>query len=450
LPYTNCCPGIGSLLEVGRINLRCAIIPDVPLTGKPKWAAATALALAVSLTATSAQAQVPAQARAGAGWRISELLEGHNYLDPQAVAASGPDNAWLLGLVPDPEPSFVTQRWTGHQWVKVALPAALDGVLGPWCLYSGVYTTSPADTWFFPVLPHHGQPVQYALRWTGSAWQTSEVTASSDTVLDAAVFGPDNVWAFGEAGDSFLPIGPAVVRHWNGRSWQTATVPLGTPVDVAAVAPDDIWALGVSKATVPDQDQTVIPMHWNGARWTSPSLPTFRPVKAGYPWVPTAISATAHDVWVAETPAVNETTGESPAGLILLRWNGSAWQTMARNAQLRDVTDLTPDGHGGFWLSSIFGSDITDYRGGIFTSQPAPGAGGYVTQIAGAPGTHSFWATGRLSTGNDILRYIPQSAHTGGLDPAAYPARQPGLVYATPTTGQPGDGWAPHYLYNCG
>jgi hypothetical protein len=420
------------------------------MAGKTTWVAAALLALALALTATSAQAQAPARERAGAGWRIAEVFEGHNYLDPQAIAASGADNAWLLGLVPNPEPAFVTQRWTGRHWQKVALPAGLDGVLGPWCLYSGVYTTSPADTWFFPVLPHHGQPVQYALRWTGWAWRTSEVTASADTVLDAAVFGPDNVWAFGEAGDSFLPIGPAVVRHWNGRSWRTATVPLGTPVDVAAVAPDDIWALGVSKATLPDQDQSVIPMHWNGARWTSPRLPVFRPVKAGYPWVATAISATARDVWVAESPAVNETTGYSPAGLILLRWNGSAWHTMARNPQVRDVTDLTPDGHGGFWLSSIFGSDITDYRDGTFTSQPAPGHDGYVTQIAGAPGTNSFWATGRLSAGNDILRYIPPSTQAGGPNRAAYPALQPAGGYATMTTGLPGDGWPPHYAYNCG
>jgi hypothetical protein len=422
------------------------------MTRKPKWAAASVLALALTLTATSApaQAQVPARARDGAGWRISEIFDGHNYLDPQAIAASGADNAWLLGLVPDPEPSFVTQRWTGRQWQKVALPAALGGVLGPWCMDSGVYTTSAADTWFFPVLPHDGQPVQYALRWTGSAWQTSQVTAGSDTVLDAAVFSPDNVWAFGEAGDAFLPIGPAVVRHWNGRSWQTVSVPLGTPTDVAAVAPDDIWALGVAKAAGSGQNQTVIPMHWDGARWTSPRLPVFPPVQAGYPWVATAISATAHDVWVAESPAVNETTGYSPAGTILLRWNGWAWHTMARSPHVQDVTDLIPDGPGGFWMSSIFGGDITDYRDGTFTSQPAPGHDGTAIQIAGVPGTQSLWGTGRVSAGNDILRYVPPSVSAGGLGPAVYPAHQTVGGYAMLTTGLPGDGWPPHYPYNCG
>jgi hypothetical protein len=117
---------------------------------------------------------------------------------------------------------------------------------------------------------------------------------------------------------------------------------------------------------------------------------------------------------------------------------------------VRDVTDLTPDGHGGFWLSSIFGSDITDYRHGTFTSQPAPGHDGYATSIAAAPGTNSFWATGRLSAGNDILRYIPPSTWSDDPGPAAYPALQPAGGHATMTTGRPGDGWPPHYPYNCG
>jgi hypothetical protein len=412
------------------------------MTRRWKWAAASLLALTVA--ATPAQAPVPA--RAGAGWQISEVFSGRDRLDLQAIAASSASNAWVLGLVPNPEPSFETQRWAGRGWRNVPLPATLDNVIGPWCLYSGVYTTSPTDTWFFPVLPHHGQPVQYALRWTGSAWQTSQVTAAADTVLDAAVFSPTNVWTFGEAGNSFLPIGPAVVRRWNGRSWRTVTVPLGTPFDVGAVAPGDIWALGASKA-VPHQNQTVIPMHWNGTRWTSPRLPTFPPVQTGYPWVATAISATAHGVWVAESPGINERTGYNPAGLILLRWNGSAWQTVARNSHLRDITNLTPDGHGGLWLSSIFGSAISDYRDQTFTSQPAPGAGGVVTQITG---TSSLWGIGRLSAGTDILRYIPQSVSAVALTPAAHPESRPARNYAITSPGIPGDGWPPHYLYNCG
>ena len=104
------------------------------MTQRSKWAAAPLLALVLALMATSANAEPSAQLGAGAGWRIAEVFEGHNYLDPQAIAASGARNAWLLGLVPNPVPSFVTQHWTGRRWQDVALPAALGNVIGPWCL----------------------------------------------------------------------------------------------------------------------------------------------------------------------------------------------------------------------------------------------------------------------------------------------------------------------------
>ena len=82
---------------------------------------------------------------------------------------------------------------------------------------------------------------------------------------------------------------------------------------------------------------------------------------------------------MAETPAVNQQTGFSPAGLILLHWDGSAWRTVVKNRKLRGVTGLTRDGHGGFWLTAADpahpqAGDIIDYRNGAFTvSPPRPG-----------------------------------------------------------------------------
>ena len=381
------------------------------MTWTRRWAA-TALAAGVAMVTMSA----PGPAQAASGWRIEKVFGGPGSLDVQAIAASGAGNAWLLGLVPDPEPVFVTQRWNGRRWVPVALPARLRGVVGPWELDSGIYTTSPSDTWFFPVLPDRMTAVQYALRWNGSAWTMSKVAAGPDTVLDAAVFGPRDVWAFGEAGSA----GPAVVRHWNGTAWRTVPVPVGMPVTVDGVAPDDIWALGVSQATIHRAHQSIVAMHWNGAAWSAPPLPAFPAVKAGYPWVATAITAAGpRDAWVAETPAVNQQTGFSPADLILLHWNGSTWRTVVKNRGLRGVTGLTRDGHGGFWLTATDpvhpeAGDIIDYRDGTFTSQPVPGRPGDTGSASGivaVPGTGSYWATGTLTaikggtSEADILRY---------------------------------------------
>ncbi len=211
---------------------------------KANWAC-TALAVGTAIVMSAA----PAQGQTVPGWRISKVFGQTDRLDLQAVAASGADNAWILGLVPNPEPTFVTERWNGRRWANVPLPARLTNVIGPWELFSSVYTTSPKNTWFFPVLPKRSLvATQYALHWNGTAWKISEVTSSPDTVLDAAVFSSRNVWTFGEAGTSFADYGPAVVRHWNGRTWQKVAVPVGTPVTVDGVAPDDIGALGVSRA----------------------------------------------------------------------------------------------------------------------------------------------------------------------------------------------------------
>ena len=381
------------------------------------WAA-TAVAVGAAIVLTA----VPAPAQAAPGWRIEKVFGRSDFLYVQAIAASGAHNAWLLGLVPDPEPTFVTQRWNGSGWAPVALPARLRNVIGPWALFSGIYTTSPSNAWFFPVLPDRMTPVQYALRWDGSAWTTSKVTTRPDTVLDAAVFSSTDVWAFGEAGASFPRYGPAVVRHWDGTAWRAVSVPVGTPVTIDGVAPGDIWALGVSQATIHHVHQAIVAMHWNGTAWSALRLPTFAPVESGYPWVATAISAAGpYNAWVAETPAASQQTGFSPAGLILLHWNGSTWRTVASNRTLHGVTGLTPDGDGGFWLTATDpanpnAGDIIDYRHGTFTSQPAPAPHGYTGAASGivaVPGTGSFWAAGMLTavkggtSETDILRYSP-------------------------------------------
>jgi hypothetical protein len=379
---------------------------------KPRWAAA---ALAMAMTAAAGHAPAP---RTTSSWRIVKTFTGSSLLEFNPIATSGATNAWLLGALADPKLTFVTQRWNGSSWVPVAPPAQLRHATGIWELFSGIYTTSPSNTWFFPVLTKRGALVQYAMRWDGSAWRTYDLSTSPDTVLGAAAFSSSNVWAFGETDAPFPDYAPAVVRHWNGTAWQTVSVPVGTPAIIDGVSPNDIWALGASEATIHAVHQTIVAMHWNGTAWSALRLPKFPPVQPGHPWVPNAIWAPGPgEAWVTEAPAPNQ-RGFQPPGLIMLQWNGSTWRTVAKNLKLQDVTGLTPDGHGGFWLSAVNGANgsIIDYRNGTFSSQPAPGLpgyAGYAFGIVAVPGTGSYWAmdgltplkTGLVKAG--ILRYTP-------------------------------------------
>lgn len=105
---------------------------------------------------------------------------------------------------------------------------------------------------------------------------------------------------------------------------------------------------------LPDYGPTLM-RHWNGRVWSSPRLPALRPV--------------------------NKQTGAGPAGLILLRWNGSTWNMVASDMKLSStniLTRLTPDGRGGFWLTATDpvnsrAGDIVDYRHDRFTSQRGVG-----------------------------------------------------------------------------
>jgi len=375
-----------------------------------RWAlppVAAGLALAAGLT--------PAGAAAGASWQISEVLS-----DPsaflQGIAASGPGNAVAAGTTVS---SLVVQQWTGSAWQALTPPAGFVNLTSGSVNVSAAGTSAAGNTWIFAQKSQQAS-TEYALGWNGSAWTVSRLS-STNTVLGTAVFGPRNVWEFGAKPGSGanLGFGPAWVLRYNGSTWRPVTVP-ATPVWSSAVSASDIWALGPSAATVNKPTQVIVAVHWNGSSWHTLALPKLAPA-GGQPWVPDGIAAlSASQVWVAETVAVNPGTGAAPPGVTLLHWNGTAWAVAARDLNHNYSPGLTPDGHGGFWLTS--GSltqpvtDIVHYTGGRWRRQPAPavpGSAGEAGGLSRIPGTTSVWGTGLLTaTGDgttqaDIIKYGP-------------------------------------------
>jgi hypothetical protein len=113
-------------------------------------------------------------------------------------------------------------------------------------------------------------------------------------------------------------------------------VPSGTTSDLRRVwgsAPDDVWAVGEGGTAI----------HWDGSAWRA---------------VPTGTTATLSGVWVARA---NEAwaVGSSPAGPVVLRWDGERWSEVALGPRER------------LRLRSVWGSGPTDVWAAGFSSDSA-------------------------------------------------------------------------------
>ena len=357
---------------------------------------------------------VPAGAGTASGWQISEVLSGPTTL-LQSMATSGPGNAVAAGTDGS---SLVVQQWNGSAWQAVTPPSGFMNTSGsPNVTATG--TSAAGNTWVFAD-KNQNAIIQYALEWNGSAWRVFKLS-SKNMVLGTAVFGPGNVWEFGQKPGSGanLGYGPAWVLHYDGSAWHPVTVP-ATPVSVSAASATDIWALGPSAATVNKRTQVIVAVHWDGSSWHTLALPKLTPVD-GQPWVPDGIVArSARQVWVEETVAVNPGSGNGPPGVTLLHWNGTAWAVVAQDLKHRGSGGLTPDGHGGFWTTDSTGSRpvtyIVHYAGGRWSRQLAPTEPGFSGEAGGLvliPGTASVWGSGVLTAaGNgpteaDIIKHGP-------------------------------------------
>jgi hypothetical protein len=357
---------------------------------------------AVSASAAHAAPAAPTAAASGPAWKVFTVVSGNAFpVTFTAISASGPRDAWAAGIG-SAAAGLRLERWNGSTWKQFPAPAGFGGGVGDYVIRS----TSPTNMWTFPIVGN----TTYGLHWNGRSW--AKFTFRNVLIGQAAVFGPKSVWVFGSTVAASAPY----VAYYNGRAWKRWPLPV-SPSSVTALSFSDIWGMGqTSKGTD-------IAVHWNARAWktlTIPTLPKFHKI----PWFAYYATATSsHDLWVLDGLALDQAQGTSPPGATLLHWNGSKWSVAAKNSSWW-LYGLTPDGHGGFWMTgektqqvgvALFNTYIAHYSSGRWTAQKAPSRPGYTGAIAGLitpiPGTHSFWALGQLtSPGNlfgsaAILRY---------------------------------------------
>ena len=371
--------------------------------------------VAVTTLAASAASAGASPAASTPGWRITQVYSGDYPVSLTAISADSAKDAWAFEW--DNPTALTLEHWGGAKWQPLAAPVAFSGDDND----TVISASSASDVWTFPTVSGATSVTQYGLRWNGRSWTTFDF--KNEQIWEAAAFGVDNAWVFGEQpGGNPTPAGygPGYVEHYNGSSWKQYSFP-GAVIGTANLATNDIWAVSALPKT-----GSYAALHWNGTKWGAPLAVPVLPAVDKDPWVVNAFAATDRtDIWVKESLAVNRGSGQGPAGMMLLHWNGEKW-SVADNVTHWYLQGLTPDGHGGFWMvgykattvgTPAFDADIAHYSGGKWTFQAPPTESGYtdaVGDITAIPGTGSFWALGQLSptsnsglTSGAILKYGP-------------------------------------------
>jgi hypothetical protein len=199
-----------------------------------------------------------------------------------------------------------------------------DGKLGirwfPWkgARLSGVAAGSAAEVWAVGATAN-GQPL--AVHFDGRSWQRASLpTVKHGALADVAVVSRNDVWAVGRADE-----GPLVV-HFDGRQWRV--------VDTGAVAPrpckltsidsasaDDVWVFG---STGPHVAQAYgfgpVVLRWHAGHWTRVRTPIGDSEYKGY--LNGALDiAPSGDVWTVQAENNGSCGGCLPQ---FARWSGPA------------------------------------------------------------------------------------------------------------------------------
>jgi hypothetical protein len=310
--------------------------------------ALTAAGLTVVMLGAGA---VPAVAASASGWHTSYVGEDTGYDDflLDSVAAVGKKDAWAVGSRQQgPGTSGAVLHWNGSKWTEVSAP----GNAGSFQVVGG---SSPTDVW---VLGFTTDGTPAAWHWNGTAWRfvTTGYRASGVTVLS-----PNDAWAVG--GDES---GNGTALHWDGKKWRTVPMPL-TAYQIDAVAKNDVWAVGENTGDQP------YAAHWNGTKWTAAKLPKVTVPKgsSGFANFVDVTAVSKNNVWAAGRfySIAPGKTGHNRT--LLMHWNGEKWSVLV-GAHETYALNITSDGAGGIWYTTVHQSYVHRTKSGRATSYAAP------------------------------------------------------------------------------
>ncbi|HUS14369.1 MAG TPA: hypothetical protein VM536_05035, partial [Chloroflexia bacterium] len=118
----------------------------------------------------------------------------------------------------------------------------------------GIAASGPNDAWAVGLLSPQDRPTQTLIEhWTGNEWQVVPSpnvnppgSRQENLLARVAAIAANNVWAVGatQTGRHVVPL----IEHWDGAAWQVVIMPHAPEgaslYDVAGSGPADVWAVG--------------------------------------------------------------------------------------------------------------------------------------------------------------------------------------------------------------
>jgi hypothetical protein len=357
-----------------------------------------ALACFVTIAVSLAASQAWASAPAASIWTIANSPNiGRDYNQLRAVAATGPSDAWAVGIgrrTPTSQYRTLVTHFDGAAWSLVQSPSVGTSTNE----LNAVDADSATDAW--AVGDRFATPASRTLaeHFDGTRWSvvpTPNVGTANNTLRGVAIVSPSDVWAVGSIRDvAFTPL----AMHFDGSSWTVVPTP-NPPAGgffnaVVALASNDVWAVG---GTGDDGDDALVE-HWNGTAWSIVPAPfligedSFSGVSAG----------SSSDVWAV---------GHVGSTTLTEHWNGSAWSvvpspnpvpTTNGNNFLTAVVEVSPTdvwavgGTLNFTLGSLRQNVTMRFDGSSWTVVPSPdrGTGDNTLNGVASPAQGSLIAVG--------------------------------------------------------
>lgn len=359
---------------------------------------ASARLIASAMPGTRAQAASDQSARRPA-WRVQYRVRvrGANLV---ALAAPAKNDAWAVGFVGHPghrPAKLLVLHWNGHDWKQVNVPhparflpyyAAASSPDAVWIF--GYLYAGPGDT---------GAPASAALRYDGSAWQTTSPASASNqlgnfdpgsdgTPTRPVALANGDAEAVGAWSVDYpqYPDGANLMLRWADGAWSTAHIRTAiTGCGAIAGGGRQVWIVSAPSGTSCARNT----FHPLVSRLDGTRLVTLPAPERTVGWASLAASPRGR-LWLMAGD-VNHTSHSR-----LDYWTGTRWIRRALPAAASDER-LAYDGHGGVWADAD--AHWTGKRW-VFPiscdlSAPCPGD---ATPVAGST---SVWALSTAANSNN-------------------------------------------------